>query len=128
MEITHQRLLVAAQGYSELGLPDLALAELALLPEALADDPVVLETHLSVLMQARRYQDALPIGLRLCDLAPDKTAGFIHTAFCLHELGRTEAARDLLLRGPAALKAEATYFAKQDPDLAALRAAGAVPK
>lgn len=109
MEITNQRLLVAAQGYSELGLPDLALAEIELIPEEARHDPVVVETRLAVLMQARRYQDALPIGRELCELSPDRTSGFIHVAFCLHELGKTGAARDILINGPAALKAEATY-------------------
>jgi predicted Zn-dependent protease len=62
-----------------------------------------------VLMQARRYQDAIPFGRELCQLAPEKTMGFIHVAYCLHELGNTQAARELLLSGPPALKAEATY-------------------
>jgi predicted Zn-dependent protease len=110
MDITHQRLLVAAQGYSELDLPDLALSELDLIPAKHRHEPIVVETRLSVLMQAKRYQEALPLGRELCDLAPDRTVGFIHAAFCLHELGSTGAARDLLLSGPAALKAEATYY------------------
>ena len=109
MDITHQRLLVAAQGYSELGLPDLALAEIELIPEESRHESIVVETQMAVLMQAKRYQDALPIGRELCALTPDRTSGFIHLAFCLHELGNTGAARDLLINGPAALKAEATY-------------------
>ena len=36
MDVFHQRLLIAAQGYSELGLPDLALDELALVEPDLA--------------------------------------------------------------------------------------------
>ena len=109
MDIIHQRLLVAAQGYSELGLPDLALDELRLITGEAVNDPVVVETRLSVLMQAKRYPDALPVAKQLCELCPDRTAGFIHVAFCMHELGNTGAARDLLVNGPQALKAEATY-------------------
>ena len=109
MDITHQRLLVAAQGYSELGLPDLSLSELELIPDDLQHEPLVVETRLSVLMQARRFEDALPIGQKLCELMPDRTSGYIHAAFCLHELGNTCAARDLLLSGPSCLKADATY-------------------
>ena len=109
MDVTHQRLLAAAQGYSELGLPELALAELAELPEEFQTEPAVVETRLSVLMQAKRYKDALQAGQKLCRLVPDKTAGFIHSAFCLHELGNTHAARELLLSGPDALRAEPTY-------------------
>ncbi len=109
MDVIHQRLLVAAQGYSELGMPELAIEELALLPEELQHEPPVVETRLSVLMQARRYKDALPFSQELCRLQPDRTAGFIHAAFCLHEMGNTRGARELLLSGPAALKAEPTY-------------------
>jgi predicted Zn-dependent protease len=109
MDVFQQRILVAAQGYSELGLPDLALLELETLPSMQQLDPVVVETRLSVLMQAKRWKDALPVGQELCRLVPDKSAGFIHSAFCMHELGDTTAAREILLSGPAALKAEATY-------------------
>jgi predicted Zn-dependent protease len=109
MDISDQRLLVAAQGYSELGLPELALAELRLITGEGQHDPVVVETRLAILMQAKRYKEALPAAKELCALCPDRTAGFIHVAFCLHELGQTGAARDLLVNGPQALKAEATY-------------------
>jgi len=87
----------------------MALAELAEIPEANQHEPAVVETRLAVLMQAHRYRDALPYGRELCQLAPEKTMGFIHVAYCLHELGNTQAARELLLSGPPALKAEATY-------------------
>ncbi|MEK0450371.1 MAG: hypothetical protein RL088_2639 [Verrucomicrobiota bacterium] len=109
MDVFQQRILVAAQGYSELGLPDLALEELESLPSQQQLDPVVIETRLSVLMQARRWKDALPVGQELCRLVPEKSAGYIHSAFCMHELGNTSAAREILLNGPSALKAEATY-------------------
>jgi predicted Zn-dependent protease len=109
MDIFHQRLMIAAQGYSELGLPDLAIAELELIPEEFRQEPIVVETRLSVLMVAKRWTQALPVGQLLCSLVPDKSAGFIHTAFCQHELGDTKGARETLLRGPSSLKAEATY-------------------
>ncbi len=109
MDVFNQRLLVAAQGYSELGLPDLALAELALISADAQGEPLVIETQLSVLMQAKRWRDALPVGQELCRIVPDKPTGFIHSAFCLHELGNTKGARELLLSGPQVLKADATY-------------------
>jgi predicted Zn-dependent protease len=102
-------MLIAAQGYSELGLPELALDELSQVPDDFQHEPVVVETRVSVLMQAKRFKDALPFSQELCRLQPEKTAGFIHAAFCLHELGNTPGARELLLSGPAALKAEPTY-------------------
>ncbi|MEQ1851787.1 MAG: hypothetical protein ABMA01_09380 [Chthoniobacteraceae bacterium] len=109
MDIVHQRLLVAAQGYSELGLPDLAIAELDLLPQEIQEGPMGLEARLSVLMQSKQWEPALGLGRTLCRIAPDKTAGFIHAAFCLHELGHSREARELLVSGPPALKAEPTY-------------------
>jgi predicted Zn-dependent protease len=109
MDIAHKRLFIAAQGYSELGLPDLALDELDQLPEAVNKSAIGIESRLSVLMQAKHWKRALPIGRELCRLAPDKTAGYIHTAFCLHELGKSREALEVLNSGPAALKAEPTY-------------------
>ncbi|MEO6742201.1 MAG: hypothetical protein ABIP20_18305 [Chthoniobacteraceae bacterium] len=109
LDIAHQRLLLAAQGYSELGLPDLALDELDLLPAEVSDSPLGMESRLAVLMQAKRWKHALPVGRELCRVAPDKTAGFIHAAFCLHELGKSREALELLSSGPSVLKSEPTY-------------------
>jgi predicted Zn-dependent protease len=109
MDIAHKRLLVAAQGYSELGLPDLALGELDLLPEEIQKSAVGVESRLSVLMQAKRWKTALTLGRELCRLVPDKSVGFIHAAFCLHELGQSREALDLLASGPPSLRSEPTY-------------------
>jgi predicted Zn-dependent protease len=105
----HERSLVAAQGYCELGMFDDALAELESLPAEFAQHPAAVELRTVVLMQARRWKQALTASRSLCRLSPDKTTGFIHTAFCLHELGRTTEARDTLISGPDALHAEPTY-------------------
>jgi predicted Zn-dependent protease len=105
----HERTLLAAQGYSELGMYDDSLAELDSLPEELTDHAAVVELRAVVLMQARRWKLALTASRSLCRVAPTKTSGFIHTAFCLHELGRTTEARDTLLAGPDVLHAEPTF-------------------
>ncbi|HEX3854184.1 MAG TPA: hypothetical protein VHW01_24640 [Polyangiaceae bacterium] len=150
----HERVLLAAQGYSELGMYDEALAEIASLPEDVTENATVMELRTVVLMQAKRWKLALTASRALCRATPDKTSGFIHAAFCLHELGRTTEARDALLSGPQILHGEPTFhynlacyecalgnldvarmhleksfelskdfrdFAKNDPDLAALR-------
>jgi predicted Zn-dependent protease len=109
MDIAHKRLIIAAQGYSELGLPELALDELDLLPDDVRQSAIGVESRLSVLMQARRWKPALNVGRELCRLAPNKTAGYIHTAFCLHELGKSREALEVLNSGPPALKAEPSY-------------------
>jgi predicted Zn-dependent protease len=105
-----QRTLVAAQGYCELSMFDDALAELDDIPKPLQEQPIVVEMRLVTLMQARRWQQALVYGLRLCELRPDANAGFIHAAFCLHELGRTAEALRWLQSGPRTLEREANYF------------------
>jgi predicted Zn-dependent protease len=106
----HERTLLAAQGYSELSMPDDALAELDSLPEETAKDTTVLELRAVILMQAKRWKPALATSRELCRAEPEKTGGFIHTAFCLHELGRTDEARDCLLHGPNALHTEPTFY------------------
>ena len=105
----HERTLLAAQGYSELAMHDDALAQLDSLPEEEAKSPTVLELRAVVLMQAKRWKPALAVSRELCASASAATSGFIHAAFCLHELGRTDEARECLLAGPDALRAEPTF-------------------
>jgi Flp pilus assembly protein TadD len=65
--------------------------------------------RLFILMRGRRWDDALAICGRLREAEPDNTTGYIHGAFCLHEMGRTREARELLLGGPSELLQEPTY-------------------
>lgn len=105
----HARILLAAQGYAELGMFDDGLAELGTLPEELQQETIAIELRLAILMQAHRWNIALIVSRELYRSAPDKSIGYIHAAFCLHELGATQDARDLLLAGPEALHSEPTY-------------------
>jgi predicted Zn-dependent protease len=105
----HERTILAAQGYSELGMFDEAIDELDSLPETAACNSTVIELRTVILMQAKRWKPALAASRDLCRAEPEKTSGFIHTAFCLHELGRTSEARDVLLAGPDALHSEPTF-------------------
>ena len=105
----HERTLLAAQGYSELGMFDDAIVELDSLPKEAAQVSTVIELRAVILMQAKRWKPALSASRDLCRAEPQKTSGFIHTAFCLHELGRTAEARDVLLGGPDALHTEPTF-------------------
>lgn len=106
---SHERTLLAAHGYAELGMLDDALAELETLPAAALAEPTAVEMRLAILMQARRWVDALRTSEVLCKLDPTRNSAFIHAAFCLHELGRTADARDALLNGPPTLHGEATF-------------------
>ena len=111
MKITPQtdRTLQAAQGYFELGMLDDALAELDTLPAGLQEGVAVLQMRLFIHMRKKRWQEALEISRAICRVQPEEALGFIHAAFCLHELHRTAEAKTLLLAGPAALLSEATY-------------------
>jgi tetratricopeptide (TPR) repeat protein len=59
----------------------------------------------------RRGDPALALGVLevLRNLDPDDPTHFINSAYCLHELGRTAEARELLLGGPAALLERPLY-------------------
>lgn len=110
MGMTAERILLAAQGYLELGMPGEALVELDGLPAVYRRRADVLKLRVSVALHARRWKAGLAASRRLCAVEPEETIGFIHAAFCLHELGRTEEARSVLLHGPSALLNEATYY------------------
>ena len=86
-----------------------ALFELDQIDATLAGRPEVIEMRLLILMHAKRWKEALSASRKLCVIAPETAAGYIHAAFCLHELGRTRDARDILLQGPPALQREATF-------------------
>lgn len=105
----HDRTLLAAQGYSELSMFDEALEELDSLPKRTNGHATVIELRAVILMQARRWALALATSRELCRREPEKSSGFIHTAFCLHELGNTVEARDMLLAGPTTLHTEPTF-------------------
>jgi predicted Zn-dependent protease len=105
-----ERHIRAAQGYHELGMHRDALAELdAIEPSEWSGRPAVIEMRLIILMHARRWKEALAVSRKLTEAAPELPAGYIHAAFCLHELGRTREAKELLLSGPPALRNEATF-------------------
>lgn len=53
-----------------------------------------------LLIHAKQWLPALESGRQLVRLAPDRPQGWIHQAYCLHELNRTEEALKTLL--PAA--------------------------
>lgn len=104
-----RRVCTAAEGYLDLGLPELAREELALLPPSQSSHPEVMELRLAILMRSRAWEAAAEEGLAACQIAPEHTRFFIHTAYCLHELGRTGDARRLLLSGPEALRRDPLY-------------------
>jgi tetratricopeptide (TPR) repeat protein len=105
-----ERSLLSAQGYIELEMPDEALREIdALSPKDQLREEV-LQTRLFIVMRARRWDQALSVCARLRATNPEGATGYIHGAFCLHEIGRTLEAKQLLLKGPTSLLGEPTYY------------------
>jgi tetratricopeptide (TPR) repeat protein len=104
------RRILAAQGYVELGLYPEARDQLADLPKTSHARVDVMEILMLCLMAEKRWEEALAMTLALCEQEPDEPGGFIHAAYCLHELGRTSEALDLLSRGPTALRSKPVYY------------------
>jgi tetratricopeptide (TPR) repeat protein len=104
-----ERALLAAQGYLELGMFEEALAELSAIGRVAFDDPDIIELRLHILMQGRKWKEAIAVAEELLRMKTDALPAYIHGAFALHELGRTSEARDLLLKGPSALREDPTF-------------------
>lgn len=104
------RKILAAQGYVELGLHQEARAQLASLPEEVFERVDVIELILLCHMGEHKWEEALALTYKLCGLEPNEPGGFIHAAYCLHELGRTSEALDVLSRGPKALRTKPVYY------------------
>lgn len=104
-----ERTYLAAQGYFELDMLIDAIRELDTLPFPDQLRPEVLELRVTILMKAEKWRQALRAAEKLCAVAPDCNTGYIHAAFCLHEMGRTREAKEVLLDGPPGIVNEATY-------------------
>lgn len=107
---TVERRIVAAQGYVELGLFAEARAELSCLSPDLQERVDVIEITLLCLMGGHCWEEALTLAKKLCAQEPAEPGGFIHAAFCLHELGRTHDAVEILSHGPGTLRTKPVYY------------------
>ena len=104
-----ERSLLSAQGYIELEMTDEALAELDALGARDQLREETLQMRLFIVMHAKRWEQALSVCARLRGVSPEDMTGYIHGAFCLHEMGRTNEAKELLITGPSSLLNEPTY-------------------
>jgi len=85
--------LRTACGYAELGMERESVAALNAIPKAQQNRPEVLQLRLHHLMMRKSWRRALTLSRKLCRLAPENGAGFLHAGFCLNQLGRTAEAR-----------------------------------
>ena len=104
-----ERALLSAQGYLELGMVEDALAELSFIGISGLNDPDIIELRLHILMQGRKWNEAIAAAEELLRIKNDALPAYIHGAFALHETGRTAEARDLLLKGPSLLRKDPTF-------------------
>ena len=104
-----QKRILAAQGYHELGLWREAWRELDGLSDIAQHRPDVLEMRVMILINESKWRDALALSRKLAEVAPDEEGGWVHSAFCLHELGRTREAIQALLSAPASLREKAIF-------------------
>lgn len=103
------RSTLAAEGYLELGMAEEALAELDSDSEG-EDSLESLSIRVQALMQLKRWAGAFQVCGTILKQDPAHPLGYIHGAYCLHELQRTAEAKQFLLSGPASLLSEPIYF------------------
>jgi hypothetical protein len=106
----HERAIQAAEGYLELRMFSEVWRELRSLPAEHLSSSKVLTIFLHSLMGEKRWEDALTVARRLRAACPDESDGFMHEAFCLHELGQTREALALLQDGPPSLQQHSLFF------------------
>jgi tetratricopeptide (TPR) repeat protein len=105
-----ERRILAAQGYVELDLHREAREALSHLSAEALDRPDVIEILVLCLMGEQRWAEGLALAQKLREAEPSEPGGYIHAAYCLHELGQTQEALDLLARGPAVLRTKPVYY------------------
>ena len=110
LEMTFEQKVRVAEGYAELGMLQDALAQLDELEAEQQDRLEILRMRVEIILRKRDWHEGLQLCLRMCRVHPDESSGYIHAAFCLHELGKTLEAKQTLLDGPAGLLDEPVYY------------------
>jgi predicted Zn-dependent protease len=108
--MTYEQQLRAAEGYSELGMYADALAQLDAIPGEQQTRLETIRMRIDIVLRQKQWTTGLQLGRLLMERYPSETSGFIHSAFCLHELGRTPEAKEVLLAGPPNLLEEPIYY------------------
>jgi len=90
--------LRSAQGWLELGNATEARIELGNLSCAAQDHTEVLELRWAICAAERKWDAALEVADDLIKVDPEEAIGWVHRSYALHELKRTQEARDNLLK------------------------------
>ena len=88
----------AAQGWLELGSASEARMELEKVSSPFHGHVEVLKVQWGICAAEKQWEAALDAAARLVELEPDDPLGWVHHSYSLHELKRTQEARDNLLR------------------------------
>ncbi|MGC3958454.1 MAG: tetratricopeptide repeat protein [Verrucomicrobiota bacterium] len=89
--------LSAAEGWLELGNAREAQLELDCISPKAQGRLEVLSVRWGILAQFKLWEQCVVVAERMVTLAPDEVLGWIHRSYALHELKRTQTARDQLL-------------------------------
>ena len=89
--------LEAAEGWLELGNADVAHEALKRIAVKLQEHPLVLEMQWKVNAQAKKWEPAAEAARALANVLPEHPFGWIHLAFSLHEMKRTQEAWNVLI-------------------------------
>ena len=85
-------------------MPKEALKELEKLSSESQQEMEVLLLKSSAHMYLKQWKKAFTFGNQCCEAYPHDPRCFIQSAFCLHELKRTEEAKNRLLGGPPGIR------------------------
>jgi len=96
MSPADQHHLQAAQGWLELGDWQSANEELEKISAEMGMHPDLVELRWRIYAQAKNWSACADIGKALTQLAPGSAVSWIHHAYALHELKRTQDAFDVL--------------------------------
>lgn len=89
--------LLAAEGWLELGNPGEARLELDGISQKGRVHPEVLQLRWEICAKLKQWGECVDIGETLTRVDPERVVSWIHHAFALHELKRTQEAWDVLL-------------------------------
>ncbi|MFD2257383.1 tetratricopeptide repeat protein [Luteolibacter algae] len=105
-----KQILRAASGWLELGMPDDALEELKSLGSTgSGQERRALELKLAAEMAKEDWTESSKTAGILCRMAVDDPEFFLSAAYCNHEAGNTEEAKNWLMRGPDVLNEMPVY-------------------
>ncbi len=104
-----ESMLQVVRGYYELGMNEDAWQEFQLVEKNFPASPSIIQVKLLLLLKDEEWADALALSEELRRMQPHNGAGFIHGAYCLHELNRTDDALALLDKAPDTVRDEAIY-------------------